>query len=88
MADDHLAAHEQSLARCAPLAHKTRNEAAADYLVLDEEAETGGLFQVHGPVRFLPQLHISVRRRCPLHRPHDERKVPVGPPSNPALQES
>ena len=82
MADDLLAEHEQSLARCAPLAHKTRNEAAADYLMLDEEAGIEGLSQVHGPVRFLPQLHISARRRCPLHRLHDERKSPADHPMN------
>ena len=85
MADDLLAEHEQSLARCAPLAHKTRNEAAAGYLVLDEEAEIGGPSQVRGPVRFQPQQHISARRRCPLHRLHDERKFPVDHPTNSAL---
>jgi hypothetical protein len=46
---------EQSPAHYAHLAHKIQHGAAADYLILDEEAGTEGLSKARGPVGILPQ---------------------------------
>ena len=55
MAGSPLVGPELSPAHYAHLAHKTRHGAAADYLILDEEAGIEGLSKALGPVGILPQ---------------------------------
>ena len=55
MAGSPLVGPELSPAHYAHLAHKTRHGAAADYLILDEEAGIEGPSKAQGPVGILPQ---------------------------------